>query len=521
MSLRAYREMGEFTMRKNLAIFTSAILVGVFVFGNATPVFASANDIFVGTADDATGASSCLDPDFSTDPSDEGDINSALDAALAAVDDDGDTIIICDGEYEYQADVNQHDGDLAHGVISIEAAAGAEVSLSGDALYQLFNFTNMDSVSISGIAFVDAQVTGSGAAIAFDGDALTVADCSFTDNEATADGAAIYSDGGDVTVNNCDFSGNDSPGNGAIFVDGAGAFEGVTVTDSTFTDNGPGEGAAISVNGSDSVVSVTDSTFVNNDGNYGAITIDGGGVELTRVLMENNDASGDDGGAVWAGEYLQVEDSTFRNNSGDNGGAIYAYGDVTVSGSTFVGNESAASGGAMYTNDGDLSISDSSFSDNSAVEEGGAIYVEDCRETLIDHNSFLTNVAEGTGGGAINFDCDDRETDAEISNNRFERNMSNYYGGATDDDGVKMLVYTRNFFIRNQAIGSGFDGSGAVGGAVWISDGRFYRNTFAGNRATAKGGALYIVGRSDGGTARMNRFSGNRAPRGAAYYYSR
>ena len=536
-------------MRKLIVWLASTALLGALLFGAPAPLYAAANDIYVGSADDDLPASSCLDPDFSTDPSDEGDINSALDAALAAVDDDGDTIIICDGEYQYEADIDQHDGDPAHNVITIEAAAGAEVTLSGDTLYQLFNFTHMDSVSISGIALVDAQVTGSGAAIAFDGDALTVSDCSFTDNVATADGAAIYSDGGDVTVDNCEFTGNDSPDNGAIFVFGVGAMEGVTVTDSTFTDNGPGEGAAISVNGSDSVVSATDSTFVNNDGNYGAITIDRGGVELTRVLMEDNDASGEDGGAVWAAEYLHVDDSTFRNNSGDSGGAIYASaegghilliensifennhadlkggaayleGSLTIDNSDFARNDSLDDGGALFTDGGDVTISDSKFSSNQSGNEGGGLYLYDCLETVIDHNVFLSNVAESDGGGAINFECEDTETEAQISDNRFERNVAGDYGGATDDDEAKVLVYTRNSFIRNRVVL--YDNHDwADGGAVWIDGGRFYRNRFVGNSAPRYGGAIYIGGRSDDGTARRNTFQGNRARRGSQYYYSR
>jgi predicted outer membrane repeat protein len=479
-------------MRQVASLAVSMLVVtGIFLV-NPSPAAAVANNIYVGSADHVAGGS-CADPDFSTDPSDEGAIDVALSDAMLDVDDDGDVIIVCEGEYVYEADIVQHDGDPDYDVIVIRAETDAEVTLSGNEDSQLFNFVDMESVSISGIDFVDAQVTGSGAAIQIDGGSLSVSDCSFTGGVATVDGGAIFSYGGHVSVDNCDFTGNTSPSNGAIFVDSAPDGEGVSVSNSTFTNNSVGEGAAISVNGAvdfgDALISVTDSEFVNNDGNYGAINIDNGGVELTRVHMEGND-SDNDGGAVWAGEFLMVEDSEFRSNSADDGGAIWAAGDIQITNAT--------------------------FTENHATDEGGALYLDECLATSIDHNVFARNQADDSGGGAINFDCSDTTTEAQITNNRFERNVAADYGGATDDDGAKVLVYTRNTFVRNEAIGAGADG-----GAVWISNGRFYRNRFVGNRAAAYGGGIYIVGRSDNGTARRNSFASNRALRGAQYYNSR
>jgi hypothetical protein len=165
---------------KFAAIATSVALIGALFIGTPAAVYAVANDIYVGSNDDATAASSCADPNFTTF---ESNINTALDAALAEVDDDGDTIIICDGVYEYAADISLHDGSAEgfHDVISIEAAAGADVTLDGGDQWQLLSFANMGSVSITGIKFLDAQVENDGAAIQIMGGTLNVVDSSFTD----------------------------------------------------------------------------------------------------------------------------------------------------------------------------------------------------------------------------------------------------------------------------------------------------------------------------------------------------
>ena len=270
-------------MSKFAVVTTSLALIGALFIGTPAAVYAVANDIYVGS-NDSDGGGSCADPDFSTDVSDEGSINAALDASLAAVDDDGDSVIICDGDYTYAADITLHNGAVGHGVINIEAAAGADVTLDGGDLWQLLKFANMTSVSVTGIGFLDAQVDSNGAAIQIMGGTLNIVDCSFANGgTATIDGGAIYSNPGHVTISGSTFTDNRAGDEGgAIAVQSAVDGTGVTVADSLFTGNSEAEGAAISVNGvlSAAIITVTDSEFVNNDGEYGAITIDGGTVEL-------------------------------------------------------------------------------------------------------------------------------------------------------------------------------------------------------------------------------------------------
>jgi predicted outer membrane repeat protein len=514
-------------MTKFAAIATSVALIGALFFGTPAAVYAVANDIYVGSNDDATGASSCADPDFSTDDTDEENINTALDLALAAIDNDADTIIICDGEYTYVADIAVHDGDTRHDVINIEAAPGADVTLDGQDGFRFLRFDNVTSVSVTGINFANGETTDYGAAIQVYDGTLSVIDSTFTSNTAEW-GGAIYSEPGHVTISGSDFTNNSATDSGgAISVYDAADGEGVTVTDSSFTGNSEAEGAAISVDGvaSSAIIEVTDSEFVNNDGEYGAITIDNGSVELTNVLMDGNNNTTGEGGAVYAEENLNVTNSEFTNNSSadDTGGAIYNYGDTIVIGSLFSGNVADDDGGAIHNEGGSLVVTSSQFTNNSSGEgdEGGAIAVETCDEVSVSGNKFLGNTAGDDGGGAINFNCD-ADADVLVSRNTFTGNSARQYGGATDQEDDDFVIrYVRNTFTSNSVTDES-DGDGVgEGGAVWVYNATFSGNRFARNRASAFGGAVYASNSAVGRAALRSQFGGNRARRGPDVYYSR
>jgi predicted outer membrane repeat protein len=517
---------------KFAAITSSLALIGALFFGAPAAVYAEVNDIYVGS-NDSDGGGSCADPDFSTDVSDAGSINAALDAALAAIDDDADTVIICDGDYTYAADITLHDGTTRHDVINIEAAAGADVTLDGDTDWQLLKFANMTSVSVTGIGFLDAQVDTNGAAIQIMGGTLNIVDCSFaTGGTATVNGGAIYSAPGHVTISGSTFTGNRAGSEGgAIFVNNAAGGDGVTVSDSVFTGNSEAEGAAISVNGaaSSAIITVTDSEFVDNDGMYGAITIDNGSVELTNVLMDGNNNTTGEGGAVYAEENLNVTNSEFTNNSSADatGGAIYNWGDTIVIGSLFSGNVADDDGGAIHNVEGSLVVTSSQFTNNSSGEGegdllgGGAIAVETCDEVSVSGSTFRNNTAGDEGGGAINFDCD-ADANVLVSRNTFTGNSARSYGGAIDQEDDDFVIrYVRNTFTSNSVTDAIFGDSVGQGGAVWAYNATFSGNRFTRNRASAFGGAVYTPDRQVARSAKRSKFSGNRARRGPDVYLSR
>lgn len=519
-------------MSKLAVVTTSLALIGALFFGTPAAVYAGpvvANDIYVGSNANATVASSCADPDFTTASS---NINTALDLALAEVDNDGDTVIICDGDYTYVADITLHNGEVGHDVINIEAAANAVVTLDGQDNFRLLSFDNVTSVSVTGINFLDGETTDYGAAIRVYDGTLSIIGCTFTGNTAEW-GGAIYSEPGHVTISGSHFTNNSaSDSGGAVEVWHAVDGEGVTITDSYFTGNSEAEGAAISVDGvsSSAVITVTDSEFVNNDGEYGAITIDNGSVELTNVLMDGNNNTTGEGGAVYAERDLTVTDSEFTNNSSaDNtGGAIYNYGDTIVIGSLFSGNVADGDGGAIFNEEGSLVVTNSQFTNNSTGDgggsEGGAIAVETCDEVSVSGSKFLRNSAGDQGGGAINFDCD-ADADVLVSRNIFTGNSARKYGGAIDQENSDFVIrYVRNTFAGNSVTDrttGPLDQRGGQGGAVWVYNATFSGNRFTRNRASEFGGAVYATDSRVARAAKRSTFSGNRARRGSDVYLSR
>ncbi len=482
-----------------IALLSAALAAGVMLHAPQR-VFAAANDIYVGGNDNTTAASSCADPDFSTDLSDEGDINSALDAALAAVDDNGDTIIICDGDYLFADDITLHDGGPAHDVIVIEAAAGASVTLDGDGLYQIFSFDNVTSVSITGIDFYDAEAA-SGAAINILDGSLSVTDSTFDSGVAVGSGSAIFANPGPVTVSESEFTNNQNGDDAAIYVNLAPNGVAVSVSDSSFSNNtsanvAGAEGAAISVDGAAgaALITVSNSVFVNNVGRYGAIVIDGGEVELTGVLMEGNDGLDETGGAVYAGNGFTATDSDFIDNISGYGGAVYSGGPVTVTDCTFTGNEAeSGEGGAFYADGGDVTITDSSFVDNAVTapeEGGGAIYAYDINITLVD-SQFQGNYADFGGAVLIH------ESDATVTGSTFVSNRTTYEPAGMEPDWGGAAIYLwegsldvdDSVFIGNSTPGtSAGAGIHVYAGSLDVDD-----SIFRGNQA-GQGPAIYSYG---------------------------
>ncbi len=486
-------------MKRVLITLMSAALAAGVMLQAPQRVIAAVNNIYVGGNDDATAASSCADPDFSTDLSDEGDINSALDAALAEVDDDGDIVIICDGDYLFADDITLHDGGTDHDVIVIEAAAGASVTLDGDGLYQIFSFDNVTSVSITGIDFYDAEAA-SGAAIKILDGSLSVTDSTFDSGVAVDVGSAIHANPGPVTVSNSDFTFNESGDDAAIYVGSAANGVAVSVSDSSFSNNVSGdEGAAISVDGAAgaALITVSNSEFLDNDGYYGAIVIDGGTVELTGVLMEGNDGLDESGGAVYAGNGFTAIDSDFIENISGYGGAIYSGGPVTVTNSTFTGNEAeSGEGGAIYADDGDVTITDSSFVGNfvsEPYEGGGAIYAYEIDITLVD-SYFSGNHA--AFGGAVLFEGGP-ENVATVTGSRFSQNRTTYEDDdmAADWGGAAIYLWGGSLEVDDSRFINNLTPSTSAGAGIHVYVGSLNvdDSIFRGNRA-GQGPAIYSYG---------------------------
>ena len=474
------------------AIATSVALIGALFVGTPAAVYAVANDIYVGSNDSDEGGS-CADPDFSTHVSDEATIDVALDAALAEVDDDGDTIIICDGLYTYSADITPHDGAVGHDVINIEieTAEDAEVTLDGDGQYQLLAFEDT-SVSVSGIDFLDGQATGSGAAIAVLDGTLDVIDSTFTGNiadvtEGDNNGGAIYVDGS-LTVNHSSFSANQGAYGGAIFVDGMDLIDDqAIIADVLFDDNAADEGGAIWV--TDSQLTVLRSVFTDNFADHGGAiyvydtdwtvtdsTFGSAADNHENPLLEN---WADQGGDIHSSTGAIVDDApvtgTITNSKFYDSRAIGEDADVdgaslymdctalNLSNSLFHSTDSSEDAVILLTDSGEdctdyrATITRSTFTDNYASSDG-VIFVNAGDESegvsgllslTVTNSLFSGNVAEEDEGV---FDVEG-PADISIINSSFERNLTGDNGAIIEMDGGDDDADTTNgslTFSRNQ-----------------------------------------------------------------------
>ncbi len=235
--------------------------------------------------------------------------------------------------------------------------------------------------------FMRTSVTG-GAAMIIDGIAgtLRVEDSFFSANSAAASGGAISATGvgTQITISDSEFTINEAVAGdgGAIAIDSP--LAGVTITGSEFTSNfagGTGAGGGVYINNA-AAVSVSDTTFLDNGS-----TNAGGGL------------------AVFDATSLVVTDSLFTSNavSGNRGGGLYIgdlTGGATITGTTFSENEAAIAGGAVATLDNtDIIIQNSTFVDNFTDGDGGAFFTDDTTGTIsIERSTFQGNESNGDGG---------------------------------------------------------------------------------------------------------------------------
>ena len=366
--------------RAILAIFIF-VSVGVATPGSVDALGTTTRYVAYGANLDSGPGTSCADPGYRS-------VNQS--ALVNALEDsaDGDTIRICAGHFDYDADGFY--SDLADNLTLVGAGKG-ETVLDGNDNYFLLAILNSDHVVIKGITFTNGyednlssgaalylynttasvqdseflhNTSGYGAGIDAVASTVTVSDSEFVDNNATNSdgdygGAAIYNYGGVVVVSGSTFEGNYSNANGAAIM----VYEGpVTVSNSLFVSNEAEQGPAIYSYADNSPVVVTGSSFI---GNY-----------------NNND---DDGGAI-----------TFEHNDSD----------LTLLNNVFDGNTGAYYGGAAEIWDvtGTIKVIGNSFSNNVAIE-GGALWIDISQGTRnIRRNVFSGNSAEY--GGAISFECE-------------------------------------------------------------------------------------------------------------------
>ncbi|MBR6993074.1 MAG: Ig-like domain repeat protein, partial [Methanobrevibacter sp.] len=337
--------------------------------------------------------------------------------------------------------------------------------------------------------------TNAGDTIVLDGDYAYIAEF----DEGLEDGIVIDKD---ITIDGKGFAicGNDS----ARLFNVAGGT--LTLNNVTICDGAADDGAAVKV-GSGAKLVANDAIFKDNvaENNGGAIYTDGGEIDLTNCVLDNNDVTeittnDNSGGAAIYAKNAQVTltntnvtnngkreldrtnndlvnavinllDSSatitgglFENNTGIYGGAINADGDgtqtLTVTGATF-NNNKAYNGAAINLHDMKTTIDDSTFTNNLVVGPGspgyyamgGAIVVDGIGSLDVSDSTFIANSATGTNAsaGAIGISTVEDDFTATIDNCTFEQNTAVLKGGAVFANAVDVTISDSTFSDDNEA----------------------------------------------------------------------
>ena len=260
---------------------------------------------------------------------------------------------------------------------------------------------NDGSLTLSDVKLSDNAADSYGGAV-FNNGELVVSDSVFDANDivnrgsASVDygGAAIYNwYDGVLTVSGSNFTNNiKNYKNGDRLVGAVATIGDATISDSYFVNNAGRWGGAITTSGAliagDDVntLTVSGSTFKENGGLYGAgIFVWGSDFTVSDCVFDKNTASG-------------KGNMTPNNN---NGAAIVVTDtgkDITgaITGSNFTNNK-AQYGGAIYICEGNIAISDSLFENNSADVEGGAIDIDSAINNpvvTVENSKFVNNTPQ-------------------------------------------------------------------------------------------------------------------------------
>ena len=308
---------------------------------------------------------------------------------------------------------------------------------------------NDGSLTLSDVKLSDNAADSYGGAV-FNNGELVVSDSVFDSNDivnrgsASVDygGAAIYNwYDGILTVSGSNFTNNiKNYKNGDRLVGAVATIGDATISDSYFVNNAGRWGGAITTSGAliagDDVntLTVSGSTFKENGGLYGAgIFVWGSDFTVSDCVFDKNTAFG-------------KGNMTPNNNNGaaivvtDTNKAIAGI----ITGSNFTNNK-AQYGGAIDICEGNIKITDSEFVNNSADVEGGAIDISTVKgnpEVSISGSKFINNSAS-YGGAIVNV------KDLTVRNTEFVNNtpdaIFNYVGfGGNLDLGIENFTDLQN-----------------------------------------------------------------------------
>ena len=217
-----------------------------------------------------------------------------------------------------------------------------------------------------------------------------------------------------------------------------------------------GGGGAIASYGTGSTLTITDSTIESNSSSGplgGGAIFNGSLTTITRGVLKNNSSSFNGGAIVNANSgSLTLLQSTVKTNGvglGAKGGGIYNNGVLTANYTTISGNTASDGGGIANVNfSGTTSVSLllTTISGNSATNRGGGIFNDFGATVLITDSTITANSAAAEGGGIF------RQSEVKMGGSILAANSA----GSTGVDLYGPMVSLGNNLIGSTAGGSGF-----------------------------------------------------------------
>ena len=277
------------------------------------------------------------------------------------------------------------------------------------------------------IMFKNTAASGNGGAISAKGEVTVTSGSNIYNNTASVNGGAISAVGQVAVAASTVSSNTATTGNGGAIS----TLAGVAISDTSTVSSNTAElsGGAVSAGGEVTVSASTLNYNAATEGSGGAISAEGT-VTISNSEFTENEAGYEGGAISSASEVITTkannssEKTNFTDNSADIGGAIYAGDSVDISDAKFENNIAEEAGGAIFIapeSEQKSSINDSTFDSNHGGIRGGAI-VGSSGKLVINNSEFIDNTSWFFGGAVVHGGA------LEVSGSTFTGNIASLAG---------------------------------------------------------------------------------------------
>ena len=351
-------------------------------------------------------------------------------------------------------------GKTAEGEFTVGKAAGASNNvISGDKLYSFFEVGENTTLNINDLVFTDAKADSigdstnvNGAVVSQNGGIVNIKNSTLQNSTAEGLGGAIYVENGQMNINSSTISGNSAQNGGGIYVtNGAN----VNISNTTFENNSAVSGMGSAIYNDGGNINLTDVVLNNNKGDYPIYNKSG---ELTLGFTKDTTFSNGSGEIynsgilnIYTNNNLTISDGITSEITEDVSNNIINVGN-SASGNAYAGNVTLAAVeySTINANNGDLTLNSINNSVvNSNKDVVNLLHTEDSLVNV--NNGSVVNLVNASGNDVLN-------TDLNINSGTVNLNNGNISGGniTFTNDGIL------NLKGQNTNISSNLSGLGTI-----------------------------------------------------------